>query len=191
MPPCVVLLHGHDNPMDTPPADHATWIERALAEHEAPLVEYATRRLAGDVHRARDAVQETFLRLVAARRDDVDGHLAAWLFTVCRRLCVDVLRKETRMQPAGTETLDARTGREPDPADTAATHDAARHALGAVSGLPANQREVVELRFRHGLSYAEIARVTGLTPTNVGFLLHVGLKALRARMGAAATGGSL
>jgi RNA polymerase sigma-70 factor (ECF subfamily) len=97
------------------------------------------------------------------------------------------------MHATDTELLDARVGPAADPAETAGTHDQASRALGMLATLPANQREVVELRFRHGLSYAEIAAVTGLTSTNVGFLLHVGLKSLRARLGAgaAAHGGAL
>ena len=179
--------------MDGTPDGRAAWIEDALARHEGRLVDYAARRLGGDVHRARDAVQETFLRLCAARREEVDGHLQAWLYTVCRRLCVDVLRREDRMHPTETELLDATTGREADPAAAVETRDQASRALGVLAALPANQREVVELRFRHGLSYAEIAAVTGLSSTNVGFLLHVGLKSLRARLGvaAAANGGAL
>ena len=168
-------MDGTDSPARNP------WIEGALVTDEGPLVAYASRLL-GDAHRARDAVQETFLRLVAARPDEVNGHLAPWLYTVCRRQCLDVLRKEDRMHVAEVETLDRRAGREADPAAAAQTSDHASHALAAVAALPPNQREVVELRFRHGLSYAEIARVTGLTATNVGFLLHVGLRALRARM---------
>ena len=65
----------------------------------------------------------------------------------------------------------------------AATRDHASSALAALATLPENQREVLELRLRHGMSYADIAGVTGHTVTNVGFLLHVGMKALRARLG--------
>ena len=178
--------------------DRLAWIESALARYEGPLVDYAARRLGGDVHRARDAVQETFLRLVRtgpAQAAAMNGSLAPWLYTVCRRLCVDALRKEARMHPAETEMLDTVAGGAADPAAAAADRDQASRAFGAVAELPANQREVVELRFRHGLSYAEIARVTGLTSTNVGFLLHVGLKTLRSRLGspaaARAHGGAL
>ena len=42
-----------------------------------------------------------------------------------------------------------------------------------------NQREVIRLKFQNDLSYKEIAEVTGLSATNVGFLLHVALKKLR------------
>jgi RNA polymerase sigma-70 factor (ECF subfamily) len=48
--------------------------------------------------------------------------------------------------------------------------------------LPVNQREVVRLKFQNQLSYEEIAAVTSLSVSNVGFLLHTALKTLRLRM---------
>jgi len=49
--------------------------------------------------------------------------------------------------------------------------------------LSVNQQEVLRLKFQHGLSYRQIAEVTRLTVTNVGFLIHAGLKKLRRQMG--------
>ena len=43
---------------------------------------------------ARDAVQETFARLCDDPPGDVNGHLAEWLYTVCRNLSIDARRKE-------------------------------------------------------------------------------------------------
>ena len=48
--------------------------------------------------------------------------------------------------------------------------------------LPANQQEVIRLKFQHGLSYKEISSVTGLSVSNVGFLMHTGIGALRERL---------
>jgi RNA polymerase sigma-70 factor (ECF subfamily) len=45
--------------------------------------------------------------------------------------------------------------------------------------LPKNQKEVVILKFQHELSYKEISEITKLSVTNVGFLLHTAIKALR------------
>jgi RNA polymerase sigma factor (sigma-70 family) len=51
-----------------------------------------------------------------------------------------------------------------------------------MQALPENQQEVVRLKFQNGMSYKEIASVTELTVTNVGFLLHRAINTLRARI---------
>jgi RNA polymerase sigma-70 factor (ECF subfamily) len=50
--------------------------------------------------------------------------------------------------------------------------------------LPRNQQECIRLKFQSGLSYKQISDVTNLTATNVGFLIHTGLKTLRQRLAA-------
>ena len=55
-------------------------------------------------------------------------------------------------------------------------------ALKVLETLPARQQEVIRLKFQNELSYKEISLVTGLSVTNVGFLIHAGLKAIRQNM---------
>ena len=74
------------------------WIQTAMERHSGPLLRYANG-LTGNAETARDVVQETFLRLCRAERGRVEGHLAAWLYTVCRNLALDVHRKERHMAP--------------------------------------------------------------------------------------------
>ena len=67
----------------------------------------------------------------------------------------------------------------PQPDDAAEQQDSVDKILSLLAELSANQQEVLRLKFQHGLSYREISAVTGLTETNVGFLIHVGIKRLR------------
>jgi RNA polymerase sigma-70 factor (ECF subfamily) len=53
--------------------------------------------------------------------------------------------------------------------------------LSALAQLPSNQQECIRLKFQQGLSYQEISRITNLSVTNVGYLIHMGIKSLRAR----------
>ena len=167
--------------MDERTQGRANWVMEALALYEGPLVAYAAR-YTRDVHSARDAVQEAFLRLCGEDEAGVGPHVKAWLFTVVRRLAVDAKRKERRMDPAGEAVIETSAGREADPADTVETRDAASHVLRLVSDLPESQRECLHLKFGCGLMYREIAEVTGLSVGNVGFLIHTGLTTLRARL---------
>ena len=164
---------------------HSQWVRAAVDAYETPLRRYA-ERIVGDVETARDVVQETFVRLCRARPDEVNGHLQAWLFSVCRNQAISVRRKEDRMTTLtiATEMDLADPCRPP---DEAAEQGEAAGTLGECLGrLPRNQQTVIRLKFQHGLSYQQIADRTGLTVSNVGYLMHHGLKTLRHQMRAAA-----
>jgi RNA polymerase sigma-70 factor (ECF subfamily) len=45
-------------------------------------------------------------------------------------------------------------------------------------GLPPNQRDVLILKIQEGKTYREISEITGLSTSNVGYLIHHGLRAL-------------
>jgi RNA polymerase sigma-70 factor (ECF subfamily) len=168
-----------------------------LDRYERPLVRYA-QSIVGDLESARDVVQDTFVRWCrmqesGSRSQDSGtngqvplGRLAthpdssrqeAWLFTVTRHRALDVLRKNRRIVPLNLP--DERPCTDPGPDAALASRDTEQSLLRLLDALPPNQREVIRLKFQNDLSYREIAEVTQLTETNVGFLLHTGLKKLR------------
>ena len=157
------------------------WIKAALREHEGPLLRYATQ-ITGDLERARDVVQDTFLKLCAEEADELEGHLVPWLFTVCRNRALDLHRKEQRMKPLDDLELATRPDGKISPSAQAEQNESAGRARKFMKHLPPNQQEVVRLKFQNGLSYKEIAGVTKLSVTNVGFLIHTALKTLRQQM---------
>src|SRR5438477_12079799 len=78
------------------------WVAAAVSRYEGKLLVYS-RQILGDSERARDVVQEVFARLCAADRARLNGHLAEWLYRVCRNRSLDVRRKEKRMSIAQVE----------------------------------------------------------------------------------------
>lgn len=83
------------------------------------------------------------------------------------------------LSPDDTERL-AATG--PTPAQHADEGESTRLALQLLGSLPPREQEVIRLKFQNDLSYREIARITRLSESNVGYLLHQGLKSLRQQM---------
>ena len=159
----------------------ADWIDEALALYERPLLFYAAR-MCGDRERARDVVQETFLRLCKQPRERVEASLREWLFTVCRNCAFDVVRKEGRVS-ALTEEQERERGSAADATTQVVDrNDSVSQILDRMQVLPDNQREALRLKFQHGLSYKEIARVTETSIGTVSWLIHAGLAALRERM---------
>lgn len=156
---------------------HSEFISQALKQYESPLIRYALR-LTGDLDRARDVVQDTFLKLCRQPGDSLNGNLAPWLFAVCRNGAFDLQRKERRMTTAA-EIDDPSSRLQPSPEAAVIARDSADRIFRLLDQLPDNQQEVVRLKFQNELSYQEISDVTGLSVTNVGFLLHTALKRLR------------
>mgnify|MGYP006259926671 FL=1 len=66
-----------------------------------------------------------------------------------------------------------------DPGKAAEQSDQRIQILGFLDKLPDNQKEVIRLKFEGDMSYKEISQVTNLSVSNVGFLIHAGIKKLR------------
>jgi len=167
--------------MSPPNDDHDVFVREAIRLHERPLLRYVIHLL-GDHDRARDIVQDTFVKLCRQPIAEIDGHTAEWLFTVARRAVLDVFRKEGRMSQFAEGQAERLVSADPPPAATAETRESCRQVLDLLPRLPRNQQEVVRLKFQEGFSYQEIAAITHLSMGNVGFLLHTALATLRREM---------
>ena len=141
-------------------------ISEIWSMHGAGLIRYA-RRMAGSPETARDAVQETFLRLWKQElmHEALDpSRLAPWLYTVCRRYTIDVNRKERRMTdmqelaPADGGIADLTQLRRDaaaalDAADRLVTDEGKDAMLMALKTLSRKQEEAIRFKFHGGLSY--------------------------------------
>ncbi len=152
-------------------------IEEALARYERPLISHA-KAITGDIESARDAVQETFLRL---SRQDVAAlapRLAPWLFFVCRNCALDHTRKVVRFQESPLEDdREAAGGR--DPSDEAGHQEETSLLRRLVAELTPREQELVRLKFEAGLSYKEISGALRISVSNVGVQLHNAIQSLR------------
>jgi len=162
-------------------ASKCEWIVAALNQYELKLVRYATW-IAGDVERAREIVQETFLRLCKEKPERLNSHLPQWLFTVCRNLAFDVQRKEKRMTPLSETEAAAHPSASPWPGGPLEQKETMGQVLRVLETLPKNQREVIYLKFQCELSYKEISEITKLSVSNIGFLIHTAIQSLRKQL---------
>ncbi|MFK8111869.1 MAG: RNA polymerase sigma factor [Rubripirellula sp.] len=165
---------------DSNPSSDEVWLSLVFGEHQRPLMGYATH-LMGDAERASDVVQDTFVRLCKQPRENVEDRVRQWLFAVCRNRAMDILKKENRMKTLENAGA-SQASRDGDPQQLIEKHDSARQAESLIGELPPRQQEVIRLKVESDLSYREISELTGLSISNVGFLLHTGLKSIRTRL---------
>lgn len=159
-------------------------MDEILKRFERPLLQYATRIL-GDRDRARDVVQETFVKLQQASRTELDHAPAKWLFTVCRNGALNICRKEKRMTYLDQELLETRESEQLAPSENLEAKERSNFLLRILETLPPRQQELLQLKFQNDLSYQEISEITELSVSNVGVLIHNALKTLRQRYGKA------
>ncbi len=151
-------------------------VQQLIDRHQTSLLRLASAMVA-DHQVAQDAVQDALLALVKQREvllNAVDRpHLGGWLATVVRNACIDHLRRPRLVTAA------AEVAAELPPESASADSESAHQIWSAVDTLPELHRAAVLLRYRDGLSYADIASALDKTVNHVGVLLHEGLARLR------------
>lgn len=152
-------------------------IDAVVAANESPLLRYVSGMI-GDSHAAQDVVQSTFIKLLRKWRPGTrpSASLKAWLYRVAHNEAVDHLRREQQRVRLHLVHAQERTDVAAAPRDDAA--DRIESVLAAVRELDPAEQQVVLLRLQEGLSYQQIARVTGRTEGNVGCILHNAVKKL-------------
>jgi RNA polymerase sigma-70 factor, ECF subfamily len=145
--------------------DPAAW--RALVERFTPPVYRLAVRMLKDRAEAEDVSQEVFLRMHRSfDRYDPTRPLLPWVSRVTYNACLRRLEAAPRRAADGEGALVA----VPDdgarsPEEAAATGEASAMLLRALDELPAQDRALLDLRYREGLSDAELAEATGM-PVN-------------------------
>lgn len=152
---------------------------RLLFERFAPVLLHLARRQLRDEAEAEDVVQRTFLALHRARHDFREGaRLRPWVFTIAMNLVRDTFRRRMRQRESPLE-LDGRR----DPAveyDRLERKEDALLVRRALSSLPAEQRQAIELHWLEERPFAEIAKIVGASVSAVKVRAHRGYKRMRA-----------
>ena len=127
---------------------------------QIPALRRYARALTGDAWAADDLVQDTLERACSKwRLWAVGSDLRAWLFTLMHNLFANSVRAARRQAPGGTVDIDdvAHELHAPD-----AGMDRAIDLQRCLLRLPLDQRAVLLLVSLEDMSYADVARITGV-----------------------------
>ncbi|MBI4539176.1 MAG: sigma-70 family RNA polymerase sigma factor [Gemmatimonadetes bacterium] len=149
------------------------------ARYERPLFGFCLRYL-GDPDAAADAFQEVFKRVVHAREAyEPRGRFRSWIFTIARRICTDSVRQARSGAPleVAAAAWPEAIALQPRFENRVAHADEVRRLLAP---LPDEQREALLLSKYEGLSYAEIAEITGSSEAAVKQKVYRAIQTVRA-----------
>jgi RNA polymerase sigma-70 factor (ECF subfamily) len=149
-------------------------LSRLLDEHGRGLVLYARQWC----DTPEDVVQDALLLLV--RQVERPESVVAWLYQVVRNGAISALRsagRRTRREAAVAHR--AEVWFHPPQSDRLDAEEAA----GALSRLPIEQRETIVSRLWGGLSFEQIAELSGCSTSSAHRWYQQGLAALRERLG--------
>jgi RNA polymerase sigma-70 factor, ECF subfamily len=161
------------------PADEADW--DALYAEQLPRVYNFFRYRVGDGPEAEDLTSVTFEKAWRARyryRRDL-GAFSTWLMTIARNVAIDSHRRNRTRPHVPLEEADG-VSAGPTPEEEAARRSDCARLSRLLAALPDRERELLALKYGAGLTNRAIARLTGLTASNVGTILHRTIRDLRA-----------
>jgi len=138
--------------------DRSTTFRDLYARYAEDVYRFA-HWLSGNPHDARDITSETFVRAFTGSKEPRLESVKAYLFTIARNLHHRQWRRASKHDALDEAMPDPATS----PDEVAAYRDEFRRTLAAVHALPEIDRTVLLLRAEEGLSYEEIASVTGLS----------------------------
>jgi RNA polymerase sigma-70 factor (ECF subfamily) len=150
----------------------------------APRLLAFFRRSFRDASTAEDLVQQTFVKVHAARASyQLGAPVRPWLFTIAARIRIDELRKRYRL-PASSEAELEQLEDERAPSATAQIDQDARDRAvrEAVDALPPSQRVVVQLHRFEGMTFPEIGATLNLNEVTVRVRAFRAYQALRERL---------
>ncbi|MEW6183711.1 MAG: sigma-70 family RNA polymerase sigma factor [Bacillota bacterium] len=147
-----------------------------VQRYQDKIFGYAVRMLAPED--ARDAAQEVFIRVFQALpRFDFRAGFDTWLYRVATNLCIDLSRRHARersrklpLEACGvTESLkNVRAG----PEEALLQKERLENLRRAVYALPEGYKAALVLHHYQGLSYRDVAEVTGLSEKTVATRIH-------------------
>ncbi|HEX5622251.1 MAG TPA: sigma-70 family RNA polymerase sigma factor [Solirubrobacteraceae bacterium] len=144
-------------------------------------------RMMGTRSGAEDVTQDAFLSLwrSGARYDRARGSVRTWVLGIVHHRAIDALRRATvhDKRRAGDEGIEERFEASERTDVEAARREEAGTVRSALSTLPADQCQVIELAYFGGFTHTEIAEMLEAPVGTIKGRMRLGLKKMRAQLG--------
>ena len=119
-------------------------------------------RILGDGHEAEEVIQDVFVQIweKASKFDPAMGVANYWALSITRNRAIDRLRsrqRRSRLMSEFEESGAAEISAASDPSIARLSGEELANVRGALSQLPADQRQAIEMAFFGGMTHQEVA----------------------------------
>lgn len=151
-----------------------------LVRRHSPQLHGFIQRYHPDRDDCDDLLQETWVRaLTNLDRFDPNKRFTTWLFQIALNLCRDLARRDRVRSGYRRDAREMQKGM----ADATAEEKVdVMKAMLAIEALPLQQKEVLLLRYYHGIPEAEASEILGCPRGTVKSRLHQAVKAVRKKL---------
>ena len=155
-----------------------------LYDRSSRIVFGLISRIVSDQARAEEVLVDVYLHVWRKGEtfSPAKGSALAWLVTIARSRAIDALRSRAVReceQRVPLETVSCVRGKDPDPEEHSAISQRRSRVQWALSTLPKDQREAIELAFFSGLSHIDVANTLGQPLGTVKTRIRLGMARLR------------
>lgn len=131
---------------------------RQLFGHFGPRIKGLMIKAGADYQQAEDLAQDVMMTVW--RKADLyapeRGSVGAWIYTIARNARIDRLRRGSSQPYEDVDSLELPSG-DADAEEQIFAVQRAEQVASALATLPSEQRQVIELSFRHDMAQSEIA----------------------------------
>ena len=151
--------------------------------HQRMIFSLALKMLC-DEEEAKDIVQETFIRVWQSIRNyDPQKTFSTWVYTIASRLCIDRLKRSSRMVVLPEDEIALRRfASDADSQQSLENREWISIVRMLAEGLSDKQRLVFTLCQLEGIPSAEVEQITGLDAKQVKSNLYVARQTIRKRL---------
>jgi RNA polymerase sigma-70 factor (ECF subfamily) len=141
---------------------------------------------------AEDATQEVFVKMLKhANQFHGDAKLSTWLFSITANWCRDYLRKaDNKTKESDDVLVTLPASNENSPERNLELRENEQRIKRALAALTPEQREAILLSRYQGLSYAEIAQISGCSEGAVKTRVFRAMETLKKALSGESRGGS-
>ncbi len=130
---------------------------------------------------AEDLTSEVFEKALVnfSKYNSEKAAFSTWIFTIARNTITDFYRAQPKVKMVNIEEAVATPSKDPGPEETIESGEEKQLLRRCIAKLPKNEQEIVRLKFTMEMTNREIAKVLGLTESNVGVMLYRIIRKLR------------